>query len=226
MIIMAVKAYDTDNALGELAPLLGGEIILTVQNGLDTWRRIAAVVGEERTFVGLTTYGAYREAPGVVVHAGSGWVRIGAVRRDRRETAEVITEAFKQAGINAECVDDVMREIWMKTMINACINPFTALLGVKNGALLEGSLRESLNVLIEECRELARRLDLNVDVEAEVIRTLEDTRDNYSSMCQDVMAGRRTEIDYITGAMLERAGKMGLPMNAHRFLYGAVRHIS
>ncbi len=225
MIIMAVKSYDTESALREMSSVLSDEIILTVQNGLNTWRHIASAVGEERTFIGLTTYGAYRESPGVVVHAGTGWVRIGAVREECQRIAVAIVEAFRRAGINAECVDDVMREIWVKTMINACINPLTALLRVKNGALLEEPLRDALNVLIEECGQLARCLNLEADVGAEVVRTLENTRNNYSSMCQDVMAGRRTEIDAITGAMLERAQKVGVPMNAHRFLYDIVRHI-
>ena len=226
LIIIAVKAYDTEEVMRNISPILTDEMIMTVQNGLDTWRGISSVAGEDRTLVGLTTYGAYREAPGVVVHAGTGWMRVGAPGAGARDRAREIADEFRRAGINASYVDDIIREIWVKTLINACINPLTAVMGVRNGALLEGELRDALDVLIDECRELAMRLGLEVDVESEVIRTLEDTRDNYSSMCQDVMAGRRTEIDAITGAMLRYARSLGLKMNAHRILHRMVRSLS
>jgi 2-dehydropantoate 2-reductase len=116
---------------------------------------------------------------------------------------------------------------WEKLVINAIINPLTALSGETNGSLL--TRQEEVEALCHELMPLLLREGFNLPEEAWVARVMDvatATAPNYSSMQQDLAAGRPTEIDYITGFILREAQPLGLHMPLLQQLYDAISHRS
>lgn len=223
--LIAVKAYDTQAALEALRPFWSDSIFLTLQNGLGNEEMIAERA--KRVLGGVTSQGVTTVGPGEVYHAGKGETFIGSFQGTRKEEVEAVVEAFRIAGIQCSLSEDVLREKWKKTLVNACINPLTGLVRVKNGRLLESyALGEVVEMIINEGIRVASAHGIPVqkaELMERVWQTAHATAENKSSMLQDLERGRRTEIDFINGA-LERLGKdVGVPCPANSLLTRLIR---
>ncbi len=105
-------------------------------------------------------------------------------------------------------------------MVNAIINPLTAIWNQPNGALLEHI--EEVAALCQELHPLLVKQGLSETPETwcrQVLQVADRTAQNFSSMHQDIVHHRKTEIDYITGYLLQQAEKQGLDLPGHRELY-------
>jgi 2-dehydropantoate 2-reductase len=127
--------------------------------------------------------------------------------------------ALKSAKFNVEVVENAQSLIWGKLVINAAINPLTALLRISNGELLERpSARELMRALATEVAQVAEAEKVHlpffdpVSAAEEVARK---TSANHSSMLQDVLRGAPTEIDAICGAVVNAGQKHNIdtPLN-------------
>ena len=218
LIIVFVKSYDTAEAVRSILPAVGAETtILTLQNGLTNVQAISSIVGAEKVVAGVTSHGATLLGIGYVRHAGVGRTVLGNIGRECSSRIEEIARIFTKAGINATCSENIYGYIWAKLVINAAINPVTALTGLLNGQLLEHEqTRKLMNMSATECLNVAaaRRIILPHDA-PDVESVCKATAPNVSSMLQDVMHGKRTEIDAINGAVINEARKMGMtvPVN-------------
>lgn len=222
VLCVCVKAYDTASVGGLFPGLLGpASVVVSLQNGLGNVERLAGAVPAERIVCGATAHGATRLDAGHVLHAGSGptnvapWVPAGFA------AAERVAEMFASAGIETDVVEDARSLLWSKLLINAAINPLTALFRLRNGMLpARTDLFKTGLAAAEEGRAVAtaERVELlYADVEDAVRRACRRTRDNMSSMLQDVQRGGRTEIDAINGAIVREGERHALeaPVNAH-----------
>jgi 2-dehydropantoate 2-reductase len=116
--------------------------------------------------------------------------------------------------------------LWTKLAVNAAINPLSAILGLPNGELLRlPGARAQLIAAAAEVGVVAQAagIALPVDPVARALQVAEATAPNRSSMLQDVEAGRRTEIEAITGAVVARAEALGVPVPVNRELLAQVR---
>lgn len=219
LLVLAVKAYDTDAALRDAAPLLGQRTdVLAFQNGLGNVERIGAAVDPRRVFAAVTTHGVTYVEPGHVEHAGVGYFRVGSPSGEHAR-AKAIADALRQTGLDVELTEGIAGEIWAKVVVNAAINPITAITGLRNGALLQvAPLRELMQRVVEEAVDVARAEGAPLpdeDLLARARRVAELTAANKSSMLQDVERGRRTEIDAICGEIVQRGARHGIdtPVN-------------
>ena len=132
---------------------------------------------------------------------------------------EIIADILTSVGLQTEISRNIYDSIWTKLIINAAINPLTAITRLKNGELLEhDETRQLLSMTAEEAADVARSAQpsLSVGDATSVVETVcRATAFNISSMLQDVLRERRTEIDAINGAIVDRAKKMGIesPIN-------------
>lgn len=212
-------------AIFDLATLARGllrpdGILVCLSNGLGHAEACGAVVGVHRVVAGTTTYAAWRPTPGRVQFAGKGNVIFGQIQGGPSEVdAKPLLDLFEQAGLDAEWTQNGPAAVWMKVLLNIAINPIAALCGVANGALLEpGLFTSSLETMLEGAR-IARqeRIHLPDDLELEMHleSVLKATAENHCSMLQDVRAGRKTEIEFLNQAVVQRGERIGLraPMN-------------
>jgi 2-dehydropantoate 2-reductase len=221
LIILTVKAYDTDSALEIIKDNLGLETtVLSLQNGLDNEVKIAKAIGEERTLGGVTSHGLTFVEPGHVHHAGVGETKIGEMDGKESDRIKVFASAFASMGIETVISRDIKKEIWIKGIVNAGINPLTALTRLKNGFLLKvPSLEKLLEVTCQECIEVARTdgIDLSdCDAIEKTKNVARLTSENRSSMLQDIERGRKTEIDSINGRIVKIGENNGIatPINS------------
>ncbi|MBI4643589.1 MAG: 2-dehydropantoate 2-reductase [Deltaproteobacteria bacterium] len=221
LAIMAVKAHQTAAAARSLPLLLApGGLALSLQNGLGNLEEMARVVGPEPLLAGITFLGVTRQEEGQILYAGQGEVIIGPPSGSTVPASEIeaVVALFRRAGFKCRSATDIQTLIWDKLMINAGINPLTALLRVPNGALPELPEAWSLAVAAAaEVQAVAKAQDLAVsgDPEARLGRVCRATAQNRSSMLQDVMAGRPTEIESLNAQVAARGQALGVatPIN-------------
>lgn len=217
LVILCVKAYHTERAALGLARAGYRGPVLTLQNGVGNADLIARCCPSSPVIAGITSEGANLVAGNHVRHAGAGKTSFGPVEYGRpgdRFLEELLT-VMKQADLDAELSGDPRSLIWGKVLVNAGINPLTAILSVRNGRILEIEHARSLMAdLVREGCEVVRRkghrmmCDEPVSHVEEVCRL---TADNYSSMYSDIKNGRPTEIDFINGAIVREGEALGVP---------------
>jgi 2-dehydropantoate 2-reductase len=220
LALVTVKAFDTEAAARDLADC-DLDAVCSLQNGLGNEEVLAAHL--DGVLAGTCTYGARLVEPGRVECTGIGEIALGAPDGGDSARAGRVGRALQAAGIETAVADDMPRRRWEKLAINAGINPTTALARVPNGALNNGPLAGIAREAARETARVAREQGVDLGDEAAVAAldgVVEATAANTSSMLQDVAAGRRTEIDAINGAVLDRAGR---PVPVNRTLAGLVR---
>jgi 2-dehydropantoate 2-reductase len=227
LVIVCVKAYDTAAAAETARPLVGPRTaVLSLQNGLGNVEALVSAFGQERVLGGTTAQGANLVGPGHVRHAGAGETVIGEAGGGLAR-AQKIAGLFLKSDIETTTTTDLPALIWSKLVINAAINPLTAILGVRNGALAQtGAARDMMR---EVCREVAMVCDkkglrlLFDDPLEKAISVARATGDNISSMLADVRARKRTEADQISGAVAREADSLGLNAPVNRTLARIVK---
>jgi 2-dehydropantoate 2-reductase len=170
---------------------------------------LESYLGMERCGLGITTYGANILEPGVVQEGGEGVVFIS-----KEERLTGFTDWFSMSGFTVELTDDLATLVWGKLIINAAINPLTALLEVPNGDLLvRESARELMQAAAEEAANVASAAGVHLPYDDPVERVEQVARltaQNHSSMLQDIRRGAPTEIDAISGAICREGDAQGL----------------
>jgi 2-dehydropantoate 2-reductase len=217
LTIVAVKAYQTQASARALPGLMSrGGIALTLQNGLGNLESLARTVGPQRLLAGVGLLGVTAQAEGRIIHAGRGDIYIGAPAGSRVSAPEVaaVVDLFRRAGLACEPREDIEAVLWEKLVINVGINPLTALFRVPNGVLLE--LPEAWEVAVAAAQEAqavaqAAGLTLSGDPAARLRQVCTATAANRSSMLQDILAGRPTEIEAMNGQVATRGRALGLP---------------
>ena len=217
-VIVLVKAGDTA-AAAAIAARMDAQGVLSLQNGL-TAEVLRAHCATGRVDQGITTEGAYRDGDHV-------WPS-GAGETLVPEGFEPVAAMLARAGLRARVEPDIGAARLAKLLVNVAINPLAAVHRVNNGALLEAPLRAELDRLVREAWPVLHAEGLALDEQAALERVHEiaqATAANRASMLQDVLAGRRTEIDAITGVLLLMAVRHGMKVPAHEALYRQVRDL-
>lgn len=208
--IILVKSFQTPHIAEVLGRCLHRDgIALTLQNGLGNWEALVGWLGERRVMLGVTTVGSTLLEPGRVIQSGDWLVSLG----DHPHASEMLG-LFRMAGFIANPEDNPLAMLWSKLVINASINPITALLRVPNGELLKRSAaRHLLHAAAEEAAAvaLASGIRLSYDDPLEAVdEVASHTAQNLSSMLQDVLRGGFTEIDSICGEVVRRGTRLGV----------------
>jgi 2-dehydropantoate 2-reductase len=234
LLILTVKSYDTETAIKQALPIVEDHTtILSIQNGIGNIETIKKWVDHEglqsQILGGTTCHGVTFIEPGHVHHAGSGDTIIGCFDRRNTTVTEEVSKMFNSVGLNSTVTTDISGELWSKGIVNASINPITAITGLKNRYILE---LQGLKMLMEQtCREsvsVAKAEGIKLDVNGLIGRThsvIRQTGENKSSMLQDLERGKRTEIDAINGVIIETAKRHGIQTPINSVLYTLVKGI-
>jgi 2-dehydropantoate 2-reductase len=224
--LVLVKAWQTERVARQLKECLAEDgLAVTLQNGLGNREALARSLGLERVALGITTTGATLLGPGLARAGGEGLLSV-----ERHPALGLLEAALRSAHFNVRLVEDAESLVWGKLVINAAINPVTALLRVPNGKLLEYSpARELLGVLANEAAQVAAAEGIRLPF-TDPVAAAEDvalrTAANHSSMLQDVLRGAPTEIDAICGAVVQAAQKHNIPAPANRICWQLVKALA
>ncbi|WP_347249164.1 2-dehydropantoate 2-reductase [Zoogloea sp.] len=218
-VIVLVKTGDTAEA-ARTALALRPRGVLSLQNGL-VEPILRAACAQVPAGQGITTEGAFREGARVQP-AGAGETLLPP-------GFEAVAEHLAAAGFRARIEPAIAAARLAKLLVNVAINPLAALFRVSNGALLAPPHRVLLEALVREAWPVLRQAGLDLDEDAALARVVAvatATAGNRASMLQDVLAGRRTEIDAITGALLAMAEADGVELPTHRAVFTLVRRLA
>jgi len=246
--LVLVKAWQTEHVAGQLKECLAQDgLAVTLQNGLGNREVLAHALdslaaeitektGEKnsvhsvakkasRVALGVTTAGATLLGPGLARAGGEGTISI-----ERNQALGPLEAALRSANFNVDIVEDAQSLIWGKLVINAAINPLTALLRVSNGELLERpSAREMMQALAREVAQVAGAEKIRLpfpDPAAAAEEVARKTAANHSSMLQDILRGAPTEIDAICGAVVQAAQKHHIDAFANWTCWNLIKAIT
>jgi len=222
--LLTVKQTAIDDAL--LAALAAavppGGAVAAFCNGIGHFERLAGALPGRALIAAVTTEGALRTDSRTVLHTGSGHTFLGAAplfdRLPPRDAAppdadclEALKSRLVQAGFEVSLSNRMSERMLRKLLVNAVINPLTSLFRVRNGELASGSARIAImQALFDETVGILRPYGLATEepLWEELLDVCRRTAMNQSSMLQDVLAGRKTEIEALNGAVCRLAERM------------------
>jgi 2-dehydropantoate 2-reductase len=234
-VVVGLKAYSLPELLPRIAPLLApGACILPAQNGVPWWffqsfggplagdviesvdpdGVITEAIAPERV-VGCVPYPATElAAPGVVRHIEGTRFAIGEPDGSLSARCREIAAAFEAGGLKCPVEERIRDQLWLKLIGNVAFNPVSALTGATLGELGASSdMLETLRQLMEEVTAVG--IVLGIELPVSVERRLEAgiaVGDHKTSMLQDLEAGKQLELGCMTGAVVEIAGRLGVPV--------------
>ena len=225
LLFVFVKAIHTDQAIQDAAPMRDDETIaVTVQNGLKNMEIIGEHFPSERILGGTTTMGSSIKKLGHILHTGSGETKIGG--EDNAAAARTV-DVLKNAGLDATVVGDPRPHIWDKQLISVAIKPTAALTELLDGPLADtDETAWVMEQLVFEAMTVAeaRGVELISDDPIETVREVCAVNyDTMSSMLEDVLNERRTEIDHINGAIVDYGEQEGIETPYNRMVTNLVK---
>jgi 2-dehydropantoate 2-reductase len=226
-LLVTTKAYDARHAMAAIAHRLqnDGQVLL-MMNGMGLADELREDFPQLDFYSGTTTQGAYRLAPRHIRHAGQGHTRIG---QPGIKSPPSWYHQWSRAIDSCLWDSNIEEALWLKLAINCAINPLTAVHGCRNGELASRpELASQVALLCDEIALIssaAGQPRVAADLRQAVNQVIAATADNRSSMLQDVEAGRRTEVDYITGYLLSVGRDHGIPAPHNAALLESIQHI-
>lgn len=224
LILIAVKAYDTQSMVEAVAPLIDSEgLVVSVQNGLGNLEILARTFGPEKSLGANVLVGATIPEPGrVTVTVQAAPIILGPLEVSdcvMMERIHAWARAFRAAAIPCETTTRVLSYLWAKVFYNAPLNALGALLDVHYGVLAdEPELTKIMNRVIDEAFQVAAKKNIdclwkNANEYREYFygHLVPSTYDHRSSMLQDLQRGRRTEIDAINGQIWRYGTELQVP---------------
>ncbi|WNS43812.1 2-dehydropantoate 2-reductase [Paenibacillus sp. MMS20-IR301] len=206
------------------------------QNGWGHLDLLQELLPASAVWAAVTTEAAKRKTLTEVIHAGRGELCIGRSsqftadggldgQNSFNENAFSFVQALAAAGFNASLSKEVDTIIYRKLLINAVINPLTAIWRVPNGELLASSERvQIMKALYTEAVQVYDASDISYDPHTweAILEVCRATAGNISSMLADVLASRETEISWINGSIVNMGLRRGLEVPLHRWICGLV----
>lgn len=216
LVIVFVKSTFSEDALRANRRLFGDHtLVMTLQNGAGNDRKIAQYVNKKNIIIGTSKHNSVNLGGGMVRHSGHGVTTIGSNVKENPNLS-TIQSLLEKSGFATQITEDIQRIIWSKLFVNLSINTFTAITRSPICSMIdnryawdfaEKMICEAVNVAEADGTHFSYMEVLNM-----VHHVCEDAGKGYSSMSQDVMHCRRTEIDAINGAIVEQAKLYNVPV--------------
>jgi 2-dehydropantoate 2-reductase len=228
LVLFAVKSYDSASAAAGLRPLIGPETaVLTLQNGVDNVDVLTAAVGADHVLGGLCQIFCILAAPGVVRHTGgTRRIVLGELNGAVTPRARAAHAAFAATGVPAELSAQILVDVWEKFILINAQGGMTALTRLPIGAIRTSPPTFGMYLQVaEETAAVGRAHGVPIPAgERDRIRALAEALHPgaYSSLHDDLVAGRRTELETLAGTVVRLGMRYGIPTPNCRAIYAAL----
>jgi 2-dehydropantoate 2-reductase len=212
LIFLTTKAYDSERAIREVRRLLRNDtVILVLQNGLGNEEIVRRAAGAKaKVLRGITTMAAQFFKPGKVEY----WKGETAIAHDA--PAGKVAQTLNASMLKTTLSRNIKHEVWSKAVANSVVNPLTAIFRVRNREIGTKPLANVRHNIVRECIQVGRAegiafpRGLEKKINREILAYA-----NFSSMCQDILKRKKTEIDFLNGRIVELGRKHGVltPVN-------------
>jgi 2-dehydropantoate 2-reductase len=237
-ILVCVKSFDSASAAEDISrhPVIFNEDtkIVLCQNGWGNAEKFLVHFPKERVYSARVITGFTRRRPNeveITVHADA--IHIGSLFGCGLERVEPVTKAIAEGGIEAVMVGDIEKDLWAKMLYNCALNPLGAILDVPYGALAEDSYsRDLMNRITGEVFAVMGAAGFKTHwvtsgdfLKVFYDKLVVDTAKHKSSTLQDIAAGRKTEIEALTGSVLILADRHGVEVPYNRAVYAIIKFV-
>ena len=229
VILFCVKTPANPLAIPAIDPMVGPEsVIVTLQNGVDNPDQLAAAYGWERVMGGAVYIFTGIDAPGVVKQTGGACRLVfGEMKGGSSNRGEKILQILKSSKINAELSADIRAEMWQKFILICGVSGMTALTRLPLGDILayDGTAR-MMRELLREVYSVGRSLGIQIpDAMDEQCFTFASklSPSSKGSLCHDLEAGRRLEIDALFGIVSRFGKEKNIPTPINDYLYHTLK---
>jgi 2-dehydropantoate 2-reductase len=230
IVLFAVKLWDTEKAAEQMRPLVGPNTrVITMQNGVDSYERIAPIAGAERTIPAVTYVATVIDRPGVI-RQDSSFQSIHCGTIDGRPDAPLsaFVDAAKAAKIDIHLSDNIPRDRWRKFMFLSATSGATAVTRETMGpiladpdmrALFYGLMKETLAV------GLAKGIALDPGLADERLAFADSNvpKNMKASMANDLDRGNRLELDWLAGQVCRLGREVKVPTPINDTIYAALK---
>jgi 2-dehydropantoate 2-reductase len=226
-VLFCVKSFDTDDAASRLWSILGPDTpVLSLQNGVDNEDKIDARLGAGRAMGGVAQVFATIESPGVIRHHAAGRIIFGELDGRVSERAERLRDAFARAEIPVELSKTIRRALWEKYLLICAVGGTTAVTRETIGVIRDTPATWRLfRTIVEEVAAVARAsgVDLAGDAVDQIMKFAETIPPaSRASLAQDLLQGRRLELDALHGYASRLGERLGVPTPAIFAVYAAL----
>jgi 2-dehydropantoate 2-reductase len=223
LVLFCVKSTDTESGAAAIGPHLAPDaLVLSLQNGVDNAERLRALLPQE-VIAAAVYIGVEMVGPGHVRHHGRGELVI-----EPSKASDDVAHALIAAGVPTDISDNVRGALWAKLILNCAYNALSAITQLPYGRLVKGEgITAVMRDVVDECVAVAKADDVTIpgDVDAAVRKIAETVPGQYSSTAQDLVRGKRSEIDHLNGLIVRRGETLGVPTPANRLLHAIVKLI-
>ena len=223
LIIVFVKNIYTISAMEKNQSLIGeNTLVLTLQNGAGNDRDLEQFVKKENILIGTTEHNCANLEPGRISHNCSGITNIGMVQYNI-DILQQVSNTFKSCGLHTEIYENIQEVIWNKLFINMSLNSVTAILQCKVGYLHENNdASQIVKMILSEAVDVAIADGTYFNKDEVIEKVEKHIKDDFyeviTSMNQDVLNKRITEIDHINGAVVSAAKEYGIQTPYNEFI--------
>ena len=204
LVILSTKVTGSERAIEGIRHLVKKDtIVLLVQNGLGIEEIVKRILPDHEVIRAVATLGAEFLEPGKISN-----VVLIKIDLEKSRSSEKIVALLKDCGLFAEISDNINMQVWTKLTINSVLNPLTAIFQVRGNEIITNSLKPVRHGIVDECLRVAKAEGIEIDPTIkEMIDEGVSNFLNYSSMCQDMIKKKKTEIDFLNGKVVELGKK-------------------
>ena len=222
VVLFCVKSTDTEGAGALIRPhLAANALVLCLQNGVDNADRLRTVLPDHAVAAAVVYVATQMAGPGHVQHHGRGELVL-----EPSAYSGALAQAFIAAGVPTEVSANVRGALWAKLILNCAYNAVSAITQLPYGQTVPGEgIQDLMRDVVAECLAVAKAEGVQVpgDVDAAIRKIADTMRSQYSSTAQDLARGKRTEIDYLNGLIVQRGAALGVATPANRVLWALVK---
>jgi len=228
VIVVTVKATAQPLIASALEGFVAdGRYVISWQNGIDTERALVDHLGAKSVMRAVVNFGCVPLGPAhfrIAFHNRPHYLQ--ELDPQSRDAAIGICNVFTECGLDTHYTDQIINMVWRKSLMNSSMNPLCAVTGrTMVELILDPVLYNLVDALIKEGVAVARanEVALGYDFYPYCINYIKGAGNHKPSMLQDIEAGRRTEIDYINGKVVEYGLQAGIPTPYNTMIRGLVK---
>ena len=228
VVLLGVKTWQVSEAADAMRPLLGPETcVVSLQNGVDTPAVLTDCLGAAHVVGGVCAAFSFIAGPGHIRHmGGTPFLKFGELDHHKTARVEQLQEAFERAGVVVEVPSDIHVVLWEKFMLVVPLGGLGAVTRAPLGVLMTvPETRQLVAWGLEEMAQVARAraIPLGDDIVARTLAVLDTLPPSgTSSLQRDIAAGKRSELEAWTGAVVRLGAEAGVATPLHAFLYGSL----
>lgn len=223
IIILSTKIIGNKETIEKIKDNISmSNTIICMQNGYQPEEDVKEIIKDKCLVLrGITSYGISFLNPGIISLNNPGKTII-----EKSKKSKMISKIFDSCELKCSVSENIKKDVWEKLIMNCVMNPVTAILQVENGKMASKELDFLKKNIIDECLDVAKKDGVNFDFNfLQMLNERVKESKNISSMRQDLLKGRKTEIDFFNGRVVSLGKKYGIDCKVNESMVSMIKFL-